>query len=158
TNEPLPLDASRMKLSDPTESLIQPGVEYPRAMTFHPVLNKPLWVHLPSGESAFRLSVFASDQYPDVRIYGGYVFVANGAFTPSPDGVRRLAFDRTSKYAYYAKIQVQWFSDEKSTQDQYLGYVSDFMTELLPEFMRCLPDWPSVESTDMPTTAASVTE
>jgi exosortase len=158
TNEPLPLDATRLKMSEPTASIAQPGVEFPRAMTFHPVLNTPIWVHLPSGESEFRTSVFTSDQYPDVRIYGGYVFVANGAFTPSPDGVRRLAFDRTSKYAYYAKIQVQWFGDEKSTQDQFLGHVSDLMTELLPEFMRCLPDWPTVESTGTTTTAAPVTE
>jgi len=145
TNYPLPLDRGELTWSDPTPSVINPEWAYPRVMTFHPVLNTPLWVHLPRGDSEFRSAVYLTDHDPDVRIYGGYVFVANGAFTPSPAGVRLLAFDRMSKYAYYAKIQIQWVGDESTTEEQFLTYVADLMTALMPEFMRCLPDWPEVE-------------
>ncbi|MEM7227661.1 MAG: exosortase/archaeosortase family protein [Planctomycetota bacterium] len=145
-NLPLELDTSRWTMSEPVESELTPGRFYPRVSRFNLIeRGRPEWVHLPSGDVEFRMSTYRSDEQPGMRIYGGYLFVANGGFTPSPDGVRQLAFDRTTRSAYYAKIQISWYSDEDSTEEEFLGYVADLMTELLPEFMYCLPDWPDVE-------------
>ncbi|MEL6740207.1 MAG: exosortase-associated EpsI family protein, partial [Planctomycetota bacterium] len=42
----------------------------------------------------------------DKTLIAGYFFIANGGTVASAEGVRTLAFDLTSDYAYYLKVQV----------------------------------------------------
>ncbi|MBZ0172334.1 MAG: hypothetical protein K8E66_08150, partial [Phycisphaerales bacterium] len=41
----------------------------------------------------------------DTVLFAGYFFIANGGTVASAEGVRTLAFDLTSDYAYYLKVQ-----------------------------------------------------
>ena len=65
---------------------------------------------------------------------------------PTPEGVRKFAFDLTSRYAYYAKVQFLLAGSGDFDQDDFIEIVSGVLPELLPELMRCLPDWAIVES------------
>jgi hypothetical protein len=59
-----------------------------------------------------------------------------------------LAFDRSSQYAYYCKIQLTILSDPQSTLEDFNAIASEFISELLPEIMKCLPDWAEVTKSD----------
>ena len=83
---------------------------------------------------------------PDIRIYAGYFFIANGQTTPNPEGVRAFAFNLKTKYAYFAKIQFTMPAPEQMTREEFAEAVADLAAELLPELMLCLPDWSEIES------------
>ncbi len=53
-----------------------------------------------------RTTIFTSPERPSLRNFGGYLFVANGRTTSSAMAVENVAFDLTSEYAYYCKIQL----------------------------------------------------
>lgn len=78
------------------------------------------------------------------RLIAGYFFIANGGTTPSAEGVRLLAFDLRTKYAYYAKVQVT--SASTATAEELRDAASSLLSELMPEIMRCVPDWVEVEA------------
>jgi hypothetical protein len=78
------------------------------------------------------------------RVFVGYFFIANNRLTSNAENVRLLAFDLKDDYAYYAKIQL---SSETATSAEELGELAgSLLSELLPEIMRCLPDWIAVDS------------
>ena len=101
---------------------------------------------MPVGEFKLRTTEFGSEENPEMRIYAGYFFIANGETMPDPVDVRRFAFDLTTQYAYYAKVQFLLAGPEDFGRDDFLDVVSEVLTDLLPELMRCLPDWVDVES------------
>jgi hypothetical protein len=78
----------------------------------------------------------------------GYFFVANGGHTDSALGVRRLAFRLTDRYAYYLKVQVG--SGSVQSAEELAEVSSSLLHELLPEIMRCVPDWSAVEAGTWP--------
>ena len=100
-------------------------------------------------ELELMTSVFATNQDADVRRVAGYFFIANGRSCASSFAVRGLAFDWSQEYAYYCKVQFSG-SFKASTGDDFLDtyqtQVSGLAQELLPDLMRCLPDWSEVES------------
>jgi hypothetical protein len=65
--------------------------------------------------------------------------------------VENVAFDLTSEYAYYCKIQLNSTYTSMSEQDDeeilalFETQVTDFMSALLPELARILPDWRAYE-------------
>jgi hypothetical protein len=89
---------------------------------------------------------FQKVDQPDLRVYAGYFFIANGATTASPEAVKLLAFDPTDEYAYYAKVQFTMTGGREFGVEQFIEHVSDLCETLLPEVMRCLPDWAEVQS------------
>ena len=66
--------------------------------------------------------------------------------------VENVAFDLTSEYAYYCKIQLNstYSAGSNDDDDEILAMfevqVADFMTALLPELARILPDWREFEA------------
>ena len=78
----------------------------------------------------------------------GYFFIANGTVVSSADEVRLQAFHLQADYAYYAKIQFMTASVE--TPEELVALVADYLDEMLPEIMRCMPDWIEVEGGNVP--------
>ena len=94
--------------------------------------------------------MFTFKEDPSTRLIGGYFFVANGRTTGSALAVENVAFDLTSPYAYYCKIQISFRTRSPAGDDaamaRYEELASDFITSLLPELARVLPDWRDYES------------
>jgi hypothetical protein len=115
-----------------------------------PVTGAVSDVSLPVGDLELTVTEFQNPKSPRQRTIGGYLFVANGRLTRSAYGVRALAYERTERKAYYCKVQFNLSgvvaSDEGSLIPQYRKDVSELMTELLPQLMKALPDWPSIEA------------
>ena len=95
-------------------------------------------------------SAFAS--CPTRRQVGGYFFVANGRTTDSALAVENVAFDLTSPYGYYCKVQIDLVTrssgDDDALLESYALHSSDLLEHLLPELARVLPDWRRYESVD----------
>ena len=77
------------------------------------------------------------------KLIVGYYFIANGGHTPSAEGVRSKAFNLTDDYAFYLKVQVG--SGQVQSAEELGMHASRLMSELLPEIMRCVPDWVEVQ-------------
>ncbi len=145
-NLDLPVDRSSWR-QDPQRVNLDTGKPYP-VVTFQDrvLTGRMHTVRMPIGEFRLRTTEFRDGTNPDVRIYAGYFFVANGQTTPVPEGVRVLAFNLKTKYAYFAKIQFTMYVPEQMTKEEFAEVVSELATELLPELMLCLPDWSEIES------------
>ena len=83
-------------------------------------------------------------QSDDRALFAGYFFVANGGTVASAEGVRSLAFDLTSDYAYYLKVQATCGTVDSKTE--HAAVSASLIGELLPEIMRCVPDWIEAEA------------
>lgn len=67
-----------------------------------------------------------------------YFFHCNGEYVNDPIGVRKRMARLFEKYAYYMKIEVQTFT---IPADESAKVMNDFLSFLLPESEKCLPDW-----------------
>jgi len=83
-----------------------------------------------------------------VSVYVGYFFVANGGYTFFVDGVRELAYQLTSTYAYYMKVQVT--SSSCKNVDEFVAASSSLVGELFGDIMRVTPDWVRVMQGEWP--------
>ena len=114
-----------------------------------PVTAEVEQVTLPKGDIAVTTVEFQDPKNPTVRQVGGYFFIANGATARTSYDVRRLAFNLTDRYAYYCKIQLTKSGFVKNADDSLLEPFKQDATELLsglvPQVMKCLPDWPTWE-------------
>ena len=144
-NLPLPLERSLWR-DDP--SLKNHATEQPYPLVEHRSdVHGTRTIRMPLGEWELRTTEFKDPRNPEARLYGGFLFIANGRVTPNPEGVRMLAFEKSEKYAYYCKVQLTMLGREL-TPEQYLAKSADLMTSLLPELMLKLPDWSEVERRD----------
>jgi len=98
-------------------------------------------IEMPQGDFAIRTSEFNHSEQPDRTLISGYFFIANHKVTPTPEGVRRLAFNLSERYAYYCKVQFTASGGRNFDSDRYLSGVRTLLEALLPDLMRCLPDW-----------------
>jgi exosortase len=78
------------------------------------------------------------------KMFAGYFFIANGGITTSAEGVRLLAFDLRDDFAYYLKVQVS--EEQAGSPEELADSASRLLSELLPEIMRCVPDWTEVQA------------
>jgi hypothetical protein len=117
--------------------------------------NRVINLRMPLDEFELRVTEFQLPDKPQARIFAGYFFIANGRTTPNPTGVRKLAFDRTNKYAYYCKVQFTQIAGKESSAEEFVSLSTDLLNELLPELMRCLPDWAEVEARERAEEAGS---
>ena len=77
-----------------------------------------------------------------------YFFSVDGTFQPTAEAARVATFDFTSKYAYYAKVEllVPGIADpEKAAL-----VAQDFLSQMMPEIMAVLPDWNKVQAGEWP--------
>lgn len=145
TNLDLHVDRTDWR-EDPEDANVRRGERYPILTFSHHVTGRPVTVHMPNEKFQLRTQEFRIKHRPDMPIYAGYLFIANGKTTPWPERVRLLAFQLKEKYAYYAKVQFTMYAAADIEPDDFVKLVSDLLAELLPELMRCLPDWAEVES------------
>lgn len=89
---------------------------------------------------AMKITKFSGPKVPSV--FSGYFFVANGGTVASGDGVRFLAFDLKSKYAYYMKVQ--FTSATVKSAEELAKYAGLFLDENFGDIMLCVPDWVDV--------------
>ncbi len=101
----------------------------------------------PESPLRMRISAFGSPQ-TGKTLYSGYFFIANGGTVASAEGVRTLAFDLTSDYAYYLKVQCS--STSVASAEELAAASSNLLSELIAEIMRCVPDWTQVEAGEYP--------
>jgi hypothetical protein len=123
------------------------GEAYPVAEVTDPVTRVTERVALPLGEPAMTLTTFQDRRVSRVEQLGGYFFIANGRCTPTTFGVRGLAFNMTDRFAYYCKVQLsaRYAVGDAPSSVAFKAQSEDFLTQLLPQLMRRLPDWPAVE-------------
>jgi len=155
-NVPLQVDTSAWE-SD-TQRLKPDGEPYQFLRLRHAITGRPEVVRMPEGDFSLRVTEFAEDARPDMRVFAGYFFIANNRMTPSPEGVRRLAFRLDQKYAYYCKIQFTSSGDARFSEERFLALASDLLASLLPELMRSLPDWSDIESASASAAAVRTSE
>jgi hypothetical protein len=110
------------------------------------VTGKEHLVRLPIDDFLLRITEFQHAQNPQARRMAGYLFIANGRTTPAPERIRLLAFDKTDRFAYYCKVQFSMPAAPGTPRDRFVADATSLFEELLPELMRCLPDWAEVES------------
>ncbi len=144
-NLPLNIDDSQWVFSS---EYLNKGRPYPVVIHYDRVTGKPVRVRMPIGDFQLRTTEFGSEENQRLRVYAGYFFIANGETMPNPLDVRKFAFDLTSRYAYYAKVQFLLAGSSDLDQDDFVEIVSGVLPDLLPELMRCLPDWATVESSE----------
>lgn len=123
------------------------GLRYPTAEVRDPVTRRTTRVNLPLGELAMTVSAFQDPRAPRQTALGGYLFIANGAATPSALAVRNLSFKLTDRYAYYCKLQfsARINGEPDRVLPEFDRMVAELTQHLLPHLMQTLPDWPTIE-------------
>jgi hypothetical protein len=112
----------------------------------HPVTGRPQPVDLPVGDFALRISGYTREGFSGRVLYGGYFFIANHRMTANPEYVRSLAFKPSERYAYFAKVQLAMVLPADEPPDRLVEVSSEFVQQLVPHLMWCLPDWSAVEA------------
>ncbi len=141
---PLPLSTAKWT-PDESEDLperLRGRIE--RARTYNEFGAPTGWVRLPVDPRGIRLRV-TSFLLPgtEKELYAGYFFIANGGTVANAGEVRLLAFELTMDYAYYLKVQ---FTSTTARSPQELAALgASLLDELLPDMMKCVPDWVEVE-------------
>ncbi|MCA9290277.1 MAG: exosortase-associated EpsI family protein [Phycisphaerales bacterium] len=154
-NVPLPVDGAAWPVTDPPLLNLATGRPY-RFMTYaHPVTGRTITVHMPLNDLELRTSVFRPKDDPEARLFAGYLFIANGRTTCRPEDIRLLAFDLRDRYSYFCKVQFTMVGTRLTTKEQFVARASSLLEPLLPELMRCLPDWAEVERRDASTSPGS---
>jgi hypothetical protein len=138
-NIDLPVDRSAWQ-PDPA------GGVYPLLTFRHHITGSAVAVHMPPEEFQIRTTEFRASKRPTDRIFAGYFFIANGHTTPTPERVRMLAFDLHSRYAYYAKVQFTMSAGPDASPADFAALAAGLCDDLLPQLMRCLPDWVDVQA------------
>ena len=132
------------------------GLPYQTVSRMDPVTGDYSDLPLPLGDYKLRTTIFTSPEDTSFQNYGGYFFVANGRTTPSAMAVENVAFDLTSEYAYYCKIQLNATmstlsgNEDEANLDLFRSQVTDFLGSLMPEMTEILPDWREFEGTTDP--------
>ncbi|MCH2160680.1 MAG: exosortase/archaeosortase family protein [Phycisphaerales bacterium] len=115
----------------------------------NPLTGEVEEIPMPIGKIFLRTTQFTNNEQPDLHRLGGYLFLANGRVTPSASSVENLAFDLTSRHAYYCKLQIDMrglvYDDGTELRGRYQQLSSEFLQELLPHLMRIMPDWRTYE-------------
>lgn len=134
---------------DPELSNRDTGEPYPLLDLAHPVTGVPEVVALPVGDLSLRISRFVDPADARTLHLGGYLFIANGRATPRAGDVRSLAFQLYQRHAYWMKVEfdaaIPRGPREGEMIDAYVARVESLLSKMLPELMRRLPDWPSLE-------------
>lgn len=128
---------------------VEPG-KYMSVTVIDPITAEVERVAMPVGDIVATTIEFQDPKQPQDRQVGGYFFIANGVSVASSYGVRTAAFNLRDRYAYYCKIQLtnrgRVAEPNGSLIEPFKRDSAELLTELLPQVMRCLPDWPSFDA------------
>lgn len=127
------------------------GKKYAFGMASDPVTRRIQRVPMPVGDLGLTTVTFQDPKSPRVRQLGGYFFIANGRASATTTGVRMLAFNLTDRFSYYCKVQLSARYPETNKpepKEAFKAQAEQFLRDLMPQLMRCLPDWPEVEARD----------
>jgi hypothetical protein len=97
------------------------------------------------GDKMVRFIVF-EDQTPGRRSVSrnvAYFFHSNGEYTNDPVEVRKSLANLRQRYGYYMKVEVQTLA---LPADQSQRVMNEFLTWILPEIEKSLPDWQTLMS------------
>lgn len=100
----------------------------------------------PERPFQLRVSEFTTDS-GGPRIFAGYFFIANGAAYASAEAVRQQGFNLTDRYAYYCKVQFTGVGYE--SVEAFADEAASLLGDLLPELMRCVPDWVELKAGEL---------
>ncbi|MFK7960049.1 MAG: exosortase-associated EpsI family protein [Phycisphaerales bacterium] len=144
-NLPLAVNVDDFATETEIENLVT-GERYRSVDRRDRITGRTTPVLMPIGDLKLRTTRFVAEDTAnaDSGIFAGYFFIANGRIAVTPGEVKALAFKPQEKYAYYCKVQFYAVRDGL-TEEQFLDEVSSLLKPLLPELMRCLPDWSEVE-------------
>lgn len=143
---PVPLNTSLWREdTDVPEHLKGRVFEAPITNEFGAVVR---YVRMPFDPANIKLRVTEFQNARGQRMMSGYFFIANGGTVASAEGVRLLAFNLTDSYAYYLKVQFD--SGTAKTAEELAADAGALLDDLLPELMRCVPDWVQVERGEYP--------
>lgn len=140
---PVALDKTTWRIDEGVEKDPQ-GVPVYTGRTSRYSDRPNLRVRLPRGIEGLRMRFSTFDVGAQSKSVAGYFFMANGGLTPSPEGVRVLAFKLQDDYAYYLKVQTTVTGNVDAAEAARLS--GQLLTELMPDIARCAPDWVEVES------------
>lgn len=143
---PLPVDQSQWQ-PDPTapEALKGKLFTVPLKNEVGAVVRQ---VRLPRDPGSLKLMVSEFQSPKGDRSMSGYFFIANGGHVASAQDVRLLSFKLQDSYAYYLKVQ--FTSGSAATAEEFAAQAASLLNELLPDIMRCVPDWVEVENGNYP--------
>ncbi len=105
-------------------------------------------IRLPRDPGSLKLMVSEFQSPKGDRSMSGYFFIANGGHVASAEKVRLLSFKLQDSYAYYVKVQFS--SGSAKTAEEFAAQAASLLDELLPDIMRCVPDWMEVENGNYP--------
>jgi exosortase len=143
---PLDLDETRWS-RDPRDSEAM-SLGYMRMRTGDGSDAPGRFVNLPKGIGEVRMQITPFIAPNGMKMHAGYFFIANGQVATTAFDVRRMAFDRKAKYAFYMKVQIS--SVEVANEKELAAESAALLDELMPELMRCVPDWLRVERGEYP--------
>jgi hypothetical protein len=139
---PLPLDRGGWVSVPGFSGDLQGGVFETRTPNSSDLAGQ--FVTLPKHPEGIKLRTMQFLDQGGSGFYSGYFFIANGSVVSRSEGVRLLAFDLKTKYAYYCKIQVT--SRTVADGEQLAREAASLLDDLLPDVMLCLPDWRALEA------------
>ncbi len=144
----LPLDdGSWLPMRDAPE--VMDGRAYTSTLARGTFSNRPgqrVLLPLDPQKMQLRVTEFTVPGRPS--LFAGYFFIVNGEHRSSAEGVRLLAFDLKTDYAYYLKIQFN--SQRVQSAEELAEIASDLLDDLLGELMLCVPDWAEVATGTWP--------
>lgn len=76
-----------------------------------------------------------------------YFFIANGKVMASNHEVR-FSFNMKDRYSYYCKVEIMF--PGVVDPDEVQKHAGEFLSDVLPEVMACLPDWTQVQAGEYP--------
>jgi len=143
------VDIDRSAWRSPRDTADPFRAAYQVASITDPVTAEIEQVTMPVGDVAMTTIEFQDPKQPQRRQVGGYFFIANGSTARTSYDVRSMAFNLTDRYAYYCKLQLTKSGVVKGADDSLLEPfkkdASEILSGLMPQLMRCLPDWPTWE-------------
>ncbi|MEQ8769657.1 MAG: exosortase-associated EpsI family protein [Phycisphaerales bacterium] len=149
----VPMDTSAWSVDDrvPAEFAGESGALYATRLGYEFASAPGSTVRLPrdvTPERPLRMRVSSFQQPGGGSLHAGYFFIANGGTAPNANDVRKLAFDLTSDYAFYLKVQVT--SATVDSPEELAAAAGDLLDGLLGEIMLCVPDWVEVRAGNYP--------
>lgn len=149
----VPMDTSAWNVDErvPAEFAGEAGVIYSTRLDYTHGSAPGSRVRLPrdvTPDKPLRMRVSSFQQPGGGSVHAGYFFIANGGTVPNANDVRKLAFDLTSDYAFYVKVQVT--SSTVDSSEQLVELTGDLLEGLLGELMLCVPDWVEVRAGNYP--------
>jgi len=145
-------DTSWLSMRDAPE--VMEGRAYTKTLARGSYSNRPgQRVLLPLDPSGIQLRVTEFSIPGRPSLYAGYFFIVNGEHRSSAEGVRLLAFDLKTDYAYYLKVQ--FTSQRVESAEELAEIAGDLLDDLLGELMLTVPDWAEVVRGEWPQQGAA---